>query len=110
MYDWLKMTTYNPLTKSFLLNNENLNFTTDVNTDTGELKPINKYGRVRRVSEDHSLIFSIYDSGRVEIKGSLHLFYNSVINGKAYNYNLFPLNDAVQAIELLNTMYGITPT
>lgn len=109
MYDWVKMATYSPLTKSFLLNNTKLNFTADVNIDTGEVKPINEHGTIRRVAEDHSLSISIYDGGRIEIKGSLHQFYNSVINGKAYNYNLFTLNDAVHAIELIQTMYGVIP-
>lgn len=110
MYDWIKMVTYNYFTKTSLLNNPELNFTTDVNPDTGEIKPINCFGTFRRVAHDHGLTFNIYDnSGRIEIKGSLHQFYNSVINGKGYNYNLFTLNNSIHVIELLRSMYGVIP-
>lgn len=110
MYDWIKMVTYKSSTKSFLLGNPELNFTTEVNLDTGEIKPINNFGTIRRVACDHGLTFSIYDnSGRIEIKGSLHQFYNSVSKGKAYNFDLYTFSNVVNTIKLLKKMYCIIP-
>lgn len=108
MYDWLKLVTYEPDTKNFLLGNDKLNFTTKVNTDTGEVETLGN-GTVKQTATHHGLEFNVFSSGRIEIKGSLHTFHNIVTKGVAINCDLFTYSDAVQAIGLLKTMYGVIP-
>ena len=109
MYDWLKVSTYKPQTMDFLLKDSGLNFTADINPDTGEIETDN-LGNYIRTAEQHGLKFHLYNSGRIEVKGSLHTFFNSVVNGINGNYNTFSYNDAVQAIAMLKEMYSIDPT
>lgn len=111
MYDYLFLATYNYNTLESLLNNPDLSFMSDVNIDNGAIETLGNRGEIKRKAEQHGLKFIIYSvSGRIEIKGSLHKFFNSVTKGIEGNYDLFSFYNAVQAIKLLNTMYKIEPT
>ncbi|GEM_PF-3203175 len=110
MYDYVYLATYEPETMQHLATHPGLSFVSDINMDTGEIRTVGTRKLIKREAKDHGLKFILYSNGRIEIKGSLHKFYNSVTQGEEANYNLFTYSDAVRAIELLNQMYGIIPS
>lgn len=52
-------------------------------------------------------VFIIIKSGRMQVKCSLHKFYNRVTNGKLENDGMFTLSDALRAFETLFEGIGI---
>lgn len=90
--------------KLILLNNSDLNFVSTYNEDTGE------YNQKRRRwsyndKKNNSFKFKIFDSGRIEISGSVHKYFNNGI----HNYNDFTHRDFINTINLLKNDFGIEP-
>ena len=77
-----------------------LNFTIDVNPDTGETGRKNY-----EVAYYMNLEFRIYESGRVFLMGSLHKYWNK---GK-HNFNDFSLKALLEVLQDLEIKLGITP-
>jgi len=99
MYDYVKMVVNNQRFTNDLLNNTLLDFTCPVNTKTGEVNEQVKIAKFR------NLVFKVYFSGRVEIKGSLHTYWN---DGE-HNYNDFNLNAVRETITGLQQKFNIDP-
>lgn len=78
--------------KETLLANSKLNFVSTVNEDTGEIKS------KKRIAYYKNFKIVIYESGYMQISGSLHVYYNEAI----HNYNQFTHQRYLTA---LNRMY-----
>lgn len=93
-----------------LVNSELLNFTTNVNPQTGEiLKRISKNGFVKSEllsAKYKNLVFEYYPkSERLTISGSLHVFYN---DGK-HNYNDFNITALFCVLNDFYNSFGLLP-
>lgn len=100
MYDYVKIVINNISFANDLLNNALLNFSSPIILNTGEFKDHLK------TADYKNLIFMIYISGRVEIKGSLHKYWN---DGK-HNYNDFNLRAIRETIKDLHEKFNINPS
>lgn len=99
MFDYVKMATMQAGLADELLLNQLLNFTSPVNTSTGEItNPIQS-------ADYKNMKFFIYPSGRVEIKGSIHKYWN---DGK-HNYNDFDIASIRSTIKDLQNQFNINP-
>lgn len=94
MVDFVKITIPGKY-KYQLENNVLLDFIVKVSEKTGELKNL-------KVAEYNNIKFLVYDSGYIELHGSLHKFYN----GGKHNYNDFTYQDMWKSINALNEMFG----
>lgn len=95
MIDGIKLSIQNKEYAKRLQKNKLFEFVSIVNTYTGELsnKIETKY---------MSLVISIYESGTVIIKGSLHKFWNNGI----HNYNDFHLTNVLNIIDEWVNIFG----
>jgi len=84
---------------SELLNNDQLNFTMQVNDRTGELI------ENKREAKFNSWKFEIVNDMFINVKGSFHKYHNS---GK-HNYNDFATNDLLNVLTDLSTKFKINP-
>ena len=85
--------------KSLLINNQYLKFPLLFYPDTGEIENKN------RRSEYNDILFSIFTSGKVGMKGSLHKYFNNGVQ----NYNDFYFHDLIITIKDLYNRFGINP-
>ena len=99
MYDYVKMAVNIPGFADHLLNNISLNFKCLVNLQTGEINKLVQSATYK------NLTFTIYPSNRVEIKGSLHKYWN---DGE-HNYNDYNLNAVMDTIADLQQKFNIEP-
>jgi hypothetical protein len=99
MYDFVKMAMNNQDFVNELLNNISLNFECPVNLKTGEIN------KLVQTATYKNLTFTIYPSNRVEIKGSLHKYWN---DGE-HNYNDYNLNAVTDTIADLKQKFNIEP-
>lgn len=93
---------------SELKNNRYLDFYGEFNHDTGEIQTKDKNNKPRTPNEKayyKGLTFTIYESGKVFISGSLHKCWN---DGK-HNYNDFDLNGLLSVLLDLQTKFNIAP-
>lgn len=107
MYDYMYLVTYNSLTFKRMLQNPLLNFTTPVNIETGEIENVENGDWVFQTAYNYELKFKIYKTGRIEIKGSLHKFYNFVIKNNLGNSNDFKLVEVIEAIDFLSEFFEL---
>ena len=98
MYDFVKITIIQKGFAADLKGNNLLEFTTNVNVKTGEISEI-------YTAEYRNLKFIVYPSQRVEIKGSLHKYWN---RGQ-HNYNDFSIEDIRKTINDLQSKFKINP-
>jgi len=91
LFDYLKMSTFLTAFKTDLTSNPLLEFTTEVNDQTGELK--NSIYK----ADYKSLVIYIYPSGRVEIRGSIHKQFAGGSNHS--DFTIENLKTAIQEIE-----------
>lgn len=98
MIDFVKSFNCN-LDPSQLLKNRYLKFPVVVDPDTGEVLKKNRY------SDYNGITFSIYQSGKVRIAGSLHKYFNMGL----HNYNDFHFSDLITTIQDLYDRFGINP-
>lgn len=108
MTDYIKIET---ISTQDILNNKHLFFSNHVSIKTGEIfQPFH-------VAYDHKLTIKYYEhSGRLTISGSIHKFYNSIMEKKpieekylfkGFNYNDFSIHDMKHAIRILCDRYGL---
>jgi len=99
MYDFVKMVVTDVVFASKLIENPLLSFNTLVNEKTGAIKD--------GIQKAHykNLDFIVHPSGRVEIKGSLHKYWNDGL----HNWNDFSLNDVRSCILDLQATFSIDP-
>ncbi len=89
-----------------LKSNPNLNFCVEVNPETGELNTSLRNGKTRTPhleAKYQSLIFKVYDSGRVIMQGSLHKFWN---DGE-HNHNDFTIEAIEESLVKIEALFGI---
>jgi len=97
MFDYVKMVIDKPGFNNELVKNPLLSFLIQVNSQTGEI-PINK-----QIAQYKGLTFTVYETGRVEIKGSLHKYWNNGV----HNYNDFSFEAVQSVIEDLRLKFGV---
>jgi hypothetical protein len=97
MYDYIKADTFEAGLAERLMNHPLLDFHTKINDRTGVMKD----GVYEATYQN--LVFTIYPSARVEIKGSLHKFWNDGL----HNWNQFTLTDVANVLDTLKEMFVI---
>ncbi len=91
-----------------LKENKYLNFCSEVNLDTGEVREKNRNSKTRSNYSNaffYSLEFRIYDSGKVFLLGSLHKYYNQ----GQHNYNDFGIIQLNDVLKDLKEKFNIIP-
>lgn len=92
-----------------LLKCPELNFLSEVNTDTGEIKR-NSFGTEKREAEYRGLKFILIKNksgrSRLIIKGSLHKYYNQGL----HNANDFSFNNYLQVLTDLTQRFRLNPS
>ncbi len=99
MYDFIKLATRQSHLARDLQSNNNLQFSTGLNLSTSEI------GYIKTASYQN-MVFTIYPSNRVEIKGSLHKLSNEGL----HNYNDFTIRNAALTIGNLCDKFNIDPS
>lgn len=99
MYDFIKIAVTDQKFAEGLIVNPLLDFNTLVNERTGVMKDGVQCARHK------NLDFTTYPSGRVEIQGSLHKYWNDGL----HNWNDFNLNDVKSCISDLQATFSIDP-
>lgn len=90
MFDFVKATTYDKLTFKSLLNNPLLEFIKHINTKTWEIEHTGKF---------KGLTIKLFSSGRIQIAGSLHKYYNDGL----HNWNDFTVSNLKDVLNSLKT-------
>ena len=105
MIDYLKISS-SKFDHDNLINNPLLDFVSDVNTDTGEIK-LNDYGNFKKKAKYKNLQFTIYINNTQKyhllITGSLHKYFN---NGE-HNYNDFRYQDLIFVLNDLQQKFAL---
>jgi len=99
MYDYVKMVVNNISFANDLLDNPLLDFEIPISVTTSEIKSQFKTAQYKNMT------FTAHNSGRVEIKGSLHKYWN---DGK-HNYNDYNLVAVSYTIADLQQKFNIDP-
>jgi hypothetical protein len=97
------------LNPAILEANPLLDFFDNINLGTGEIKTVNRHGNKITPYKNafyNGLEFRIYDTGTVNLSGSLHKYWNS----GAHNYNDFNFAAFLWVLMDLNTKFAIRPT
>lgn len=97
MFDFLKIEIIDKILADTLQSNTLLDFNTFVNDTTGEL--------LVSIAEYRKLKFKVYPSGRIEIGGSLHYYWNDGL----HNYNDFPISSVIVTVNDLRNKFNINP-
>lgn len=93
---------------SKLRSNENLEFFSEVNLTTGEIKTMDKKGMKITTKEQayyQGLKFTIHASGKIFISGSLHKYWNK----GEHNYNDFSLDAIIEVLTDIRQKFDISP-
>jgi len=83
---------------SALLANPLLNFTREVNEDTGDLVTSKPW-----IAEYQDLKFKVYDNGKLYLLGSIHKYFNNGV----HNYNDFTHENYLSALKRIEIDFGI---
>lgn len=89
-----------------LLNNDELNFRSSINRNTGEIISTNSKGQPctpHQYAYYKGLSFKVYDSSSVYVAGSLHKYFNDGL----HNYNEFTLTDINNALKDLKNRFNL---
>lgn len=100
MVDYVKMWAVNVALARALFRRKDLVFRDTIDKRTGK--------KLRGVKEAdfHNLLIKIHGYGRVEISGSLHVFFNR-LSGYGHNYNLFTFKDLKYTINYLSQLFNL---
>ncbi len=93
---------------ALLKQNKLLNFCSEVNLETGEVRKNNRNNTKRSTYCNafyNSLEFRIYDSGKVFLLGSLHKYYNK----GEHNFNDFGIHELNEVLKDIKDKFNITP-
>lgn len=99
MFDYVKVAIKDKDFANGLLTNPLLNFTRSINEVTGEVRDLSYFANYR------GLDFKVFHSGFVEIKGSLHKYWNNGI----HNFNDFGIEAITDTVNDLKRKFNLTP-
>ncbi len=99
MFDFVKINLSDKRIVESLLKNKLLSFNGSFDNETGEVR--SKY-----FAEYQKLKFTVFKSGRVEIAGSIHYYWNY----GQHNYNDFKISDVREVFNDLNIKFNINPS
>ena len=91
---------------SILLNHPLLDFSYEMNPETGVAKPRKNRESPSQIAEFKNLKFELFESGTMTIEGSLHKFWNHGY----HNFDDFDLIDVIQALEEIQDIFDIHPS
>lgn len=118
--DYIKFETYS-VNSDALLDNDLLQFSNSMNvSDNGEpMSARNQQGAILLNSKGEIIYKSIYkkahyeglqirvyESGKVQVQGSIHKYFNSIAGNGEHNFNDFTLNDVKNVISDLEYKFG----
>jgi len=97
MFDGVKICYYDMVLVRVLHENAKLEFILHVNAKTGEVK--------RHTADYKALKITTFPSGRIEIKGSLHKYFN----GGLHNHDNFTIDNVKETIRMLKSELDFDP-
>lgn len=87
--------------QEFLRKHDLLNFASDVCITTGEI-----LSSIER-AEFNGLTFELFINGYTRIRGSLHIFFNNIVNNENTNHTQFTLNNVKYCLEYIKENFQI---
>jgi len=108
MIDFVKIAIRSPTLAKWLVENKSFDFLVKVNEESGEVISFPK------TAQYNSLEITIHESHRVEVRGSLHKFWNKIKGiddqrNKGVNWNDFTFADLCECIRYLSEKLNLNP-